>query len=78
MISVIVIISLKTQFLNTKPARFRSAADIEHYIGEMHFMRAWIYFSYLRKFGDYPIITEVLPDDKAVLMEKSVRQPVTW
>ena len=38
-------------------------------------MRAWIYFSYLRKFGDYPIITEVLPDDKAVLMEKSVRQP---
>lgn len=44
----------------------------------MHFMRAWIYFSYLRKFGDYPIITEVLPDDKAVLMENLYVNPVTW
>lgn len=49
--------------------------DIEHYIGEMYFMRAWIYFHYLRQFGDFPIIREVLPDDKTVLMEKAVRQP---
>ena len=38
-------------------------------------MRAWIYFHYLRQFGDFPIIREVLPDDKTVLMEKAVRQP---
>lgn len=52
-----------------------SKTDIDHYIGEMYFMRAWIYFYYLKKFGDYPIITEVLPDNKEVLMEKAVRQP---
>lgn len=52
-----------------------SKTEIEHYIGEMYFMRAAIYSYYLRTFGDYPIITEVLPDDKAVLMEKAVRQP---
>lgn len=52
-----------------------SKEEIEHYIGEMYFMRAWIYFNYLKKFGDYPIITEVLPDNKEVMMEKAVRQP---
>lgn len=52
-----------------------SEADIKHYIGEMYFMRAWIYFDFLKSFGDYPIITEVLPDNKDVLMEKTVRQP---
>lgn len=50
-------------------------AEIRHYIGEMHFMRALIYYNCLTTFGDYPIITEVLPDNKDVLMEKSVRQP---
>lgn len=52
-----------------------SKSDIEHYIGEMYFVRASIYYNFLRTFGDYPIITEVLPDDKAVMMEKAVRQP---
>ena len=52
-----------------------SKSDIEHYIGEMYFVRATYYYSFLRTFGDFPIITEVLPDDKAVLMEKTVRQP---
>lgn len=54
-----------------------SGADalIKHYIGEMYFMRAWLYFGMLRVYGDYPIITEVLPDNKEILMEKSVRQP---
>ncbi len=49
--------------------------NILHYIGEMHFLRALTYFNYLKTFGDYPIITEVLPDDSAVLIEKSKRQP---
>lgn len=52
-----------------------SEADIKHYIGEMYFIRAWTYFQKLQMFGDYPIITEVLPDQKEILMEKSVRQP---
>lgn len=46
-----------------------------HYIGEMYFIRAWAYFSKLKKFGDFPIVTEVLPDEQAVLIGKSVRQP---
>lgn len=49
--------------------------ELRHYIGEMHFMRALIYYNFLKTYGDYPIITEVLPDEKEVLMEKSVRQP---
>lgn len=52
-----------------------SETDIKHYIGEMHFLRGWSYFQYLMQFGDYPIITEVLPDDAAVLIEKGKRQP---
>lgn len=50
-------------------------ADIRHYIGEMHFMRALVYFKLLSAYGDYPIVTEVLPDDKKTLIEKGVRQP---
>lgn len=41
----------------------------------MYFIRAWIYYSKLKSFGDFPIITEVLPDNQSVLTEKSVRQP---
>ncbi len=50
-------------------------ADIKHYIGEMYFIRAWVYFGKLKAFGDYPIITEVLNDRKDELIEKSVRMP---
>ena len=52
-----------------------AADDIRHYIGEMHFLRALTYFNCLKSFGDYPIITEVLPDDAQVLIEKSKREP---
>lgn len=52
-----------------------SEDDLKHYIGEMYFMRALVYYNQLRKYGDYPIITEVLPDDEAILIEKSIRQP---
>ena len=48
---------------------------IKHYIGEMYFMRAAVYFDFLKAFGDYPIVTEVLPDDMAVLVEASQRRP---
>lgn len=50
-------------------------AEIEHYIGEMYFMRAWVYYNYLVSFGDFPIITEVFPDDKETIMAKATRQP---
>jgi hypothetical protein len=41
----------------------------------MYFMRAMAYFAKLKSFGDFPIITEVLPDDMAVLREASRRAP---
>lgn len=52
-----------------------NADDVKHYIGEMYFIRAWKYFQKLRMYGDYPIITEVLPDNAEILIEKGVRQP---
>lgn len=51
------------------------ATMINHYIGEMYFIRAYNYFSKLVSLGDFPIITDPLPDEKGVLMEASKRQP---
>lgn len=50
-------------------------ANIKHMIGEAYFLRAFWYFKKLQMFGDYPIVTEVLPDDLAVLTEASKRSP---
>lgn len=49
--------------------------NINHYLGEAHFLRAYEYFKKLKSFGDYPIIKKVLPDDKTILIEASKRQP---
>lgn len=54
-----------------------SGADVDHYLGEMYFLRAMTYFNGVVQYGDLPIITEALPDDAAVLEEKSVRAPRT-
>lgn len=48
---------------------------IKHYIGEMYFLRAYQYFNKLVSLGDFPIVTEVLPDETEVLKEESKRQP---
>lgn len=53
-----------------------NTANINHYLGEAYFLRAYQYFIKLRTFGDYPIITKVLPeDDKNALIEASKRKP---
>ena len=68
-------------FLETVVPRYEegvltgSEEMIRHNIGEMYFLRAWNYFSKLKTFGDYPIVTETLPDDKQALIEASRRQP---
>lgn len=49
--------------------------NIKHYMGEMYVLRALVYFDKLEKFGDYPIITTVLPDEKETLTEASKRSP---
>ncbi len=52
-------------------------AEIKHYIGEIYFMRACEYFKRYQKFGDFPIVTTPLPDDKTVLAEANKRMPRT-
>ena len=50
-------------------------ANIDHYIGEMHFLRAYEYFKALKKFGDLPIVTTCLPDKLDDLTAASKRSP---
>jgi hypothetical protein len=47
----------------------------KNYIGEGYFFRALAYFRILAKFGDAPIITDVLNDDDDELVAASVRDP---
>ena len=49
--------------------------DIQHYIGEMYFLRASEYFKAYQKFGDFPIITRPLNDNKEELVEANKRSP---
>ena len=49
--------------------------SIKHYIGELFFLRACEYFKRYQLFGDFPIITHPLPDDKEALSEASKRSP---
>ena len=63
------------------PQRFENGeitgndANIKHYIGEVYFFRAYIYFMALRNLGDFPIIKEVVSDDYDVIREASKRRP---
>jgi len=50
-------------------------ADIRHFIGEGYFLRALEYYFRLRTLGDFPIITENLPDNQEVLANASQRRP---
>jgi hypothetical protein len=50
-------------------------ANIRHYVGEGYFIRAWQYFFRLRRLGDFPIITETLPDNMEALVAASERKP---
>lgn len=48
---------------------------VRHYIGEFYFLRAYWYFGKLKRFGDYPVILEPLPDDMATLQAAARRSP---
>lgn len=49
--------------------------NIRHYIGEMYFFRALVYFKALQEIGDFPILTELLPDDYQAVRTASQRRP---
>lgn len=48
---------------------------VKHYIGEMYFIRAWVYFARLQTYGDYPIITTVPSSETEELINVGKRQP---
>lgn len=50
-------------------------ANIRHYIGEMYVLRALAFYEKYQKFGDFPIITDPLPDDMDQLTAASARSP---
>lgn len=52
-----------------------SDAIIRHYIGEVHFLRACVYYGKLVALGDFPIITGVFSDKKEELVAACIRQP---
>lgn len=49
--------------------------EIKQTLGEAYFFRAFQYFDRLKTYGDFPIITEALPDDNKILLEHAKRQP---
>ena len=50
--------------------------NVRHYIGEMYFFRATIYFNMMKAYGDMPIVTKVLTDgDYAANVEANRRRP---
>lgn len=61
---------------NLESGILNNTNETQQYLGEMFFFRAYIYFEYLRKFGDFPIITEELnADDYAANVEANRRKP---
>lgn len=47
----------------------------KHYLGEMYFLRAYLYFDKLQSFGDFPIVDHVLADNTDTLLLYSQRKP---
>lgn len=52
-----------------------NSENVDHYIGEMYFLRAYEYFNKVQQLGDFPIIRAALPDQKEALREASKRRP---
>lgn len=50
-------------------------SKIDQALGETYFFRAYLYFNKLKTYGDFPIITEALPEEEKVLQEHAKRQP---
>ena len=52
-----------------------NAANIDHYVGEAYFLRAYEYFDKMETYGDFPIIRHTLKDEMAELRAASARRP---
>ncbi|GAB3652459.1 RagB/SusD family nutrient uptake outer membrane protein [Echinicola sediminis] len=54
-------------YLLEKGAEYPNPAEIDRWVGEAYFFRAWQYFGLLREFGGVPIVTKVLDIDSEEL-----------
>src|SRR5690554_5634735 len=52
-----------------------NTVNVDHYVGEGYFLRAYQYFNKLQAVGDFPIIKHTLIDERATLTEASKRRP---
>lgn len=52
-----------------------NASNIDHYVGEAYFLRAYKYFDKVMTFGDFPIIRNTLKDEMEELRAASERNP---
>lgn len=52
-----------------------SEVEVNHYIGEVYFLRAFEYFKKLQSLGDFPIVETVFADQMEPLVEASKRAP---
>ncbi len=50
-------------------------SNIKHYLGEMYFFRAFIYFDKLVALGDFPIIKQWISEEYETVRENSKRRP---
>ena len=61
---------------NLENGTLSPSANVNQYIGEMYFFRAYTYFSLLKAYGDFPILAEVLTDgDYEANVEANKRKP---
>lgn len=49
--------------------------NLNHYLGEMYFFRALVYFKRLQSLGDFPIIKQWVTEEYNVVREASKRRP---
>lgn len=68
-------------FINTVEPRMENSqisgnqSHVKHYLGEVYFLRAFIYFNKLVSLGDFPILTQEVGQDYASVLEFSKRRP---
>lgn len=68
-------------FLQTVPLRYDNKEisgndeNVRHYIGEMYFFRAMVYFDALKNLGDFPILTRTVGEDYEEVRTASERRP---
>lgn len=61
---------------NLEKGTLANSTVVQQYIGEMYFFRAYIYFNYLKSYGDFPILTTFLNDgDYSANVEANKRRP---